>query len=137
MDPRTLASMLGLGAALCACESPMVGDWQSDNKLPNGERNTMSVDSDLTGKAAIWATPNADHNYWVRFKFKLKGEEKDDGFRFDFRLTCTDSGTGECIDRFDMDCKVYDGDENNGLDKANCKGSGSWVFYPFDWERHE
>ena len=114
-----------------------MGKWRSDQKLPNGGRNSLTVEDDLTGKATVYATPVYDHNLWVKFKFKIEGEEKDDGYRFDFKMECTSSTDGVCVASFDMDCKVYDGDDNNGLDKANCKGKGLWVDYPFDWERDE
>lgn len=136
MHARLTASLFSL-LLLTACEAPIVGNWQSDAKLPNGERNTMTVKSDLLGKAVIFATPEWDHNQWVKFRFDIKGTEKDDGYRFDFEMRCTEASNGACIDRFKMDCKVYDGDDNGGLDKANCKGNGTWAYYAFDWERDE
>ena len=47
---------------------------------------------------------------------------------------CNENGRS---DNFEMECRVYDGDENGGLDKLNCKGDDLWVAYPFDWERDE
>jgi hypothetical protein len=132
----TTCLFLGL-LLLTACDNPMVGKWRSDQKLPNGQRNSMTVEDDLTGKATVYATPEYDHNLWVKFKFELEGKEQDDGFRFDFEMKCTYASNDVCVDKFDMDCKVYDGDDNGGLDKANCKGKGLWQNYPFDWERDD
>ena len=85
MHVRTSLSLLLPFLLLAtACSDPILGAWRSDKKLPNGERNTLQVDDDLGGKASIWATPEYDHNLWVRFKFSIDGEEKDNGFRWDF-----------------------------------------------------
>lgn len=127
--------LLPLLLALAACDNPVVGSWRSDKKLPNGQRNSLTVEDDLSGKATIYATPEYDHTYWVKFKFKFDGKEKDDGYRWDFDMNCS---SGPCNgDDFEMECAVYDGDDNDGLDKLNCKGDARWANYPFDWERDE
>lgn len=131
-------SLLPVAACLLlatACSNPVEGKWRSDKELPNQQRNSMTVEGDLTGKATIYATPAYDLNLWSKFKFEFEGEEKDDGYRWDFDMECTSE---QCNgDDFEMECKVFSGDDNGGLDKLNCNGDGRWESYPFDWERVE
>jgi len=135
MPLRSSLVILATALVASACSNPIEGDWRSDKKLPNLQRNSMTVESDLTGKATIYATPAYDLGLWTKFKFEFKGEEKNDGYRWDFKMKCkSDQCNG---DNFEMECKVFSGDDNGGLDKLNCRGDDRWEDYPFDWERDE
>ena len=117
---------------LTACSSPLVGEWLSDSKLSNGEKNRLTVYSDNTGDARIFATSKVDLQSYTKFKFTF--DWKPNGEEFDFDMKCSD---GPCDnDDFDMDCKIIrEGD--NRADKMDCKGSARWKDYPFNWERSE
>ncbi|MBW2526120.1 MAG: hypothetical protein JRI23_18205 [Deltaproteobacteria bacterium] len=135
MSLRTCLAVAALSLLATACSNPIEGTWRSDKKLPNDQRNTMTVESDLTGKATIYATPAYDLAFWTKFKFEFKGVEKEDGYRWDFEMDCdSDNCNG---DDFEMECKVFSGEDNGGLDKLNCRGDARWEDYPFDWERVE
>jgi hypothetical protein len=122
--------LLPAALTLTACDAPVVGSWQSDVKLTDGSRNTMNVDSDLSGSAKIHATPASDTTAWVGFKFDFTGAEKDDGITWQFAMECV---SGDCVDEdFKMDCQVID--EGSDPVKMNCVGRGRWASYPFDWE---
>lgn len=109
----------------------MVGFWESDGKLGNGERNKLEVRSDLTGEAEIWATTCTACNDWVEFKFDVEWE--DQGLEFDLDMEC-DKGPCDGAN-FKMECEVIE--ESDGAEKMDCKGDGSWKGYAFDWQRDE
>jgi hypothetical protein len=129
--------MLRLGFLSClllltACDAPVVGLWESDAKLGNGERNKLEVIDDTTGDAKIWATTCAECADWVRFKFDFDWE--DQGLEFDFKMECKD---GPCDGAdFKMECEVIE-EEGTGEEKMDCKGDGDWASYAFDWQRDE
>lgn len=135
MPFRSSLALIAVSLLAAACSNPVEGEWRSDKQLPNEQRNSMTVDSDFSGKATIYATPAFDLGAWAKFKFEFDGEEKDDGYRWDFEMDCKSE---QCNgDDFKMKCKVFSGDDNGGLDKLNCTGDGRWTDYPFDWERVE
>ncbi len=135
MKVPTLASFIVVALVLGACDAPVVGSWQSDKKLPNGSRNKLTVESDLTGSATIYATPANDHNSWTKFKFDVEGEEANDGYRFDFNMDCKSGGCDGAD--FKMKCEVIDTTDEDAPDKMDCEGNKRWDDYPFDWERDE
>ncbi len=115
-----------------ACDPPIVGFWESDRKLSNGKRNQMSIESDFTGEAVIYATPTSDLNQWEKFSFDLIWEDEVE--EFDIKLTCR---SGACEDAdFIMECAVID-EGKDVVDKAQCTASKSWSKYPFDWQRND
>ncbi len=124
--------MLGsLGLLLLACDAPVVGTWESDSKLGNGKRNKLETLSDNTGDATIWATSCKDCDDWVQFEFDVEWEDK--GLEFDLKMECD---KGPCDgDDFEMECEVIE--EDDGDEKMDCKGSGKWKSYPFDWRRDQ
>jgi hypothetical protein len=135
MRTSLLAISVCLLALSTGCKSsPVVGFWQSDSRLGNGERNKLEVIDDFTGEAEIYATPAGDPNTWIRFEFEVSWEDL--GQEFEFDLNCTD---GPCVgkgDDFDMVCEALliesDGEE---LDKLDCEGDKKWAGYPLQWER--
>lgn len=118
--------------SLTACSAPVVGEWLSDSKLSNGEKNRLTVYSDNTGDARVFATSKTDLQSYTKFKFTFDWEP--DGDAFDFKMKCSD---GPCDnDDFDMGCKVIS-ESDDRADKMDCKGSDRWKDYPFNWERNE
>ena len=116
--------------ALTACDAPVVGLWESDSKLGNGERNELELYSDATGDAKIWATTCKECNDWVRFKFDVVWE--DQGAQFELDMECDE---GPCTGSdFKMDCEVFE-EAESGEEKMDCSGNGSWSGYAFDWQR--
>ena len=125
--------LVPLGFLLTACSTPVVGSWRSDNKLPNGLRNEMTVDKDLLGTATIYATPEGQTSTWSTFQFDAEGTEASDGASWKFKMTC--QGTSCVNDNFKMNnCQVIDEGTSDPV-KMNCEGDGNWVKYPFDWEQ--
>ena len=55
----------------CA-KDPVLGDWESDRRLSNGEKNKLELLEDFTGDAEMWATPTSDPNAWFRFEFDVE-----------------------------------------------------------------
>ncbi len=114
---------------LVGCDAPIVGDWRSDKKLGNGERNKLHVWDDYTGQALIYATPTGDPSAWVKFTFDLDWEDETE--EFDLHMDCD---TGPCDgDDFTMECEVVDEGDDTVL-KLNCQGNKKWANYPLDWE---
>jgi hypothetical protein len=134
---RALALLVPAALALAACGAPVVGSWESDINLtpppPWGTRNKMTVESDLTGEARIYATPSSDHTAWSSLKFEFEGQEADDGLSWRFAMSCVNEACNG--DDFKMDCQVID--TGADLDKMKCTGNHKWVAYPFDWEEVE
>jgi hypothetical protein len=116
--------------AVAGCKSVVVGDWQSDTELANGRRNELSVSSDGSAEATIFATPDNAHDTWVGFAFEAEWEQ--DGDEFDFLMEC-DQGPCDGND-FKMECQVIK-EEEDGDEKLDCNGAAKWTNYPFDWER--
>jgi len=116
---------------LFGCSSPILGKWRSDNKLPNGRRNTMGIDSDNTGWANVYATPAGDWNAWVKFKFDVDWE--DQGEKFELNLSCNSGPCNGNENDFSMKCQVID-EGNDSLIRLNCNANHAWASYPFDWE---
>jgi hypothetical protein len=119
---------------LVGCGSPLVGDWESDKKLPNGDRNEMSILSDGTGDAKIFATPQSQPDNWVEFKFDLEWAE--DAEEFDVDMNCK---KGPCdSDDFKMTCVVVD-EGDGSVYKLECKvtKNARWENYPFGFEKLE
>jgi hypothetical protein len=136
--PRSVLCLaIPAALALVACGSPVVGSWQSDLSLnpapPWGSRNKLTVESDLTGEARIYATPSNDHTAWTSLKFELEGQELDDGITWKFAMSCVSEACNG--DDFRMECKVID--TGADLYKMKCDGNHKWVSYPFDWEEVE
>ena len=129
--PRLALVLVPLGFALAACSTPVVGTWRSDNKLPNGLRNEMTVDSDLVGTATIYATPEGATTTWSTFQFGATGTEASDGASWKFKMAC--QGATCSNDDFKMTCEVIDEGTDEPI-KMNCKGDAKWDKYPFDWE---
>lgn len=120
-----------LAGSLAACDAPIVGEWRSDKKLGNGERNVLTVASDFTGTAEIFATPASNHALWNKFEFDVEWE--DDVEEYDLTMDCD---KGPCDkDDFVMECIVID-EENGEVEKLECKAGGEWAKYVFDFERH-
>jgi len=113
---------------------PVAGDWESDKKLSNGEKNTLDVYDDFTADAKIYATPTSDPTTWVRFEFDVDWYtlETDGQYRFD--LTCSD---GPCDgDDFTMECNLIEIESDGAkLQKLDCNGESKWDHYPLQWER--
>jgi hypothetical protein len=125
--------IVGLVASLLTgCGSPLVGDWESDKSLPNGEKNEMTILSDGTGDAQVFATPQSQPDNWVEFEFDVDWEQDDE--KFDVDMSCK---KGPCdSDDFKMSCKVID--EDKGLTyKLECEvtKNARWQTYPFGWEK--
>ena len=132
MRPLLAVITLGLAAcSMCGCGSPpVVGEWLSDAKLSNGERNRLSVSDTFDGDARIWATSKSDPTLFIKFKFNFSWE--DGGQDFDFNMKCTE---GPCSnDDFTMRCQVISEDSNKA-DKMDCRANNRWKQYPFNWER--
>ena len=129
---RSLALMVAALAAsflLGGCDAPIVGDWRSDKKLANGERNKLNIWSDYTGNAIMYATPAYDHTTWVKFKFDVVWEDETE--EFDLKMDCR---SGPCDgDDFTMECQVIDEGDDQLL-KLGCDGNKKWSDYPLDWE---
>jgi hypothetical protein len=123
-----LLSVLLLSTA--ACDAAVVGAWTSDKKLGNNKKNQLDVFDDQSGEATIYATPETDQAFWVRFEFKVDWEE--DAGEFDLKMKCKKRSDAECnSDDFTMACTVFDTEDGVKLD---CKGTKDWSKYPFDWE---
>ncbi len=122
----------GLLLLTSACDAPLVGNWESDSKLDNGERNKLEVFGDFTGEAEVWATSCRSCNDWTEFKFDFDWEE--DGTEFDLEMDC-DDGPCDGAD-FKLECEVIE-EEGSGEEKLDCKGDGLWESYPFDFQRDE
>ncbi|MBI4705811.1 MAG: hypothetical protein HY744_32355 [Deltaproteobacteria bacterium] len=127
---RLLSMVLGIATTLLACGNPIVGEWQSEKKLGNGQRNKLVVNDDQSGEALIYATPATNHAEWHKFKFDLTWEEYADGF--ELAMDCKSGGCDH--DDFKMTFEIVDegGDDPYKMD---CKANKSkWTKYPFDWE---
>ena len=122
-----------LGFSFGCSSHPIEGLWRSENKLGNGKRNELAVNADLTGDAVIYATPAGDPNSWTKFRFNFVGEEVDDGFRVDLQMECQSGGCSG--NDFKMKCNVIELEDETEVERLDCKGTGNWVGYPFDWER--
>lgn len=123
---------LALLLSLSACSSPIVGFWESDSKLGNGQRNELDIFDDNTVEAEIYATTCKECEDWVKFKFEGDWEEFD--LEFELDLECQE---GNCDGAdFKMDCEVIE-EEGSGEEKMDCKGDGLWENYAFDWQRNE
>ncbi|MBW2530462.1 MAG: hypothetical protein JRI55_03220 [Deltaproteobacteria bacterium] len=105
--------------SLCACsvvnayEDPaLVGDWESEDPIANGERNQLEADLDGEGKATIFYTP--DNVYLHQDELDLRWEQTDEE-EFEIELDCELSTlfAGGCgAHDFRMVCDVKDdGDE--------------------------
>jgi hypothetical protein len=121
---------------LCAtgCESPIVGQWESDTELGNGEKNKLEVFKDFTAELTVFATPIGQPDAWMEFRFD--GQWEDDDTEFDFEWEC-DGGACTEADQFTMECEAVE--EEDGDEKLDCRGAeGSlWRSYPFDFQRSE
>ncbi len=126
------STLVFLALFCSACDPPIVGFWESDNKLSNGKRNKMNIESDFIGEALIYATPKNDLNQWDKFKFDLIWEDEVE--EFDIKLDCV-SGPCDGAD-FIMECKVID-EGKDVVDKLECKANHDWADYPFDWQRND
>src|SRR5262245_33123959 len=123
-------TLLAALLAVAGCKSVVVGDWQSDSELANGKRNELSVSSDGSAEATIFATPDNAHDTWVRFEFEADWEQ--DGDEYDFEMQCEQ---GQWVGNdFKMECQVIE-EEEDGDHKLDCHGEAKWTNYPFDWER--
>lgn len=130
-----LASLVltGLLAGLATgCTAPIVGNWESDKRLDNGEKSKLAVFDDFSGEASIYATSKADPATWVNFSFDFIWEDEVD--EFDFAMECSSDNCGEGND-FTMECRVIEVD--SGAEKLDCSADGRWADYPLDWERDE
>ncbi|MSP26098.1 MAG: hypothetical protein EXR75_13255 [Myxococcales bacterium] len=131
---RRYALLLGLllVCSLSACDGPLVGEWRSDKKLGNDKRNSLSIASDSTGTATIYATPASDHSVWTAFEFNVSWGP--DAEEFDLAMNCA---RGPCDNNdFVMECIVID-EQNGETEKLECDARGNWQGYVFDWERRE
>ena len=71
------AAALTLLCSMTACNTadPIVGEWQSDRRLENGERNQMFFYSDNSGEAEIYASPPGQPGVWLRIDFETEWTE--------------------------------------------------------------
>jgi len=137
MRSLLVGGLIAATALLCGCDSPIVGEWESDKKLDNGKRNKMTILSDGTGDSKIWATPANNVNGWVEFKFDITWEDFDTEFELDMDCDSAPDGLSCSDNDFRMDCEVIEDDNDDGFEKADCKGNKNWKQYPFDWQRNE
>ncbi|MEZ4437527.1 MAG: hypothetical protein R3B72_00435 [Polyangiaceae bacterium] len=125
--------LVGLGLVACGGGPAVLGDWESDKRLENGEKNELELNEDYTGEAMIWATPASNPTLWTQFRFEVAwGFE---GADYNFDLNCIE---GPCNgDDFDMDCNVFLVDNGDGSEseKLDCEGDKKWASYPLQWER--
>lgn len=126
--------MRGLGlivlvAAGCG-GSPVVGNWVSLHTMDGNRLDQLVATEDGSGQALLFATPENDLTRWTQFVFG--GSWTDGGSSFVFDLKCQQ---GPCMDDdFVMTCQMVD--EHNGQPfKLDCKGTGKWEKYPFDWQQ--
>ena len=118
----------------CA-KDPVLGDWESDRRLSNGEKNKLELLEDFTGDAEMWATPTSDPNAWFRFEFDVEWWREDGTGQYGFDLDCTE---GPCSsDNFDMECELIEVEDDDGLplQKLDCEGDKKWENYPLQWQR--
>lgn len=129
----TFAACLLALATGCAAD-PILGDWESERRLSNDEKNKLELYDDFTGDAEIWATPLSDPNAWYRFEFEVSWWREEGTGQYGFDLNCTE---GPCSgDDFDMDCELIEVDGDEGpLQKLDCEGEKKWENYPLQWQR--
>lgn len=131
-----LCSAACLLALATGCASdPVLGDWESDRRLSNGEKNKLELLEDFTGEAEMWATPLSDPNAWFRFEFEVEWWQEEGSGQYGFDFDCTE---GPCnSDDFDMDCELIEVDDDEGapLQKLDCEGDEKWGDYPLQWQR--
>ena len=127
------AAALTLLCSMTACNTadPIVGEWQSDRRLENGERNQMFFYSDNSGEAEIYASPPGQPGVWLRIDFETEWTEFA-GSEFEIEMKCDDD---ECnsSDDFELDCLGFK--QNGGDLKLDCDGDGKWASYVFNWEK--
>ena len=133
--PKLLSAACLLALATGCASQPVIGDWESERRLGNNEKNKLEVYEDFTGDAEIWATPISDPNAWFRFEFEVAWWKEDGAGQYGFDLNCTE---GPCnSDDFDMDCELIEieNDEGAPLQKLDCEGEKKWENYPLQWQR--
>ncbi len=135
--------LIGL-VALSACANPIVGDWESKEKI-GGQNNKMTLAADgdkITGDADVYFGITIDGtNFGVHGTFSAEGKDKGDG-KYELTMTCKSAcnmaNASDCITSsvsgfdIEMDCELSS-DET----EMDCDAGGNWSNYTFEWEKQE
>jgi len=125
--------VLSTTAMLAGCAASPEGDWQSDTKLGNGEKNEMSLTAgDMRGSATLWAT-RAGESSFTEFEFDVEWQEKRNG-EYEFDLECDSGPCEDGANDFEMECDFI---ETTTGEKLDCEGDGRWSNAVLQWERDE
>lgn len=123
---RPLLAILTSAFLLTGCGTDIVGNWQSREKLSNGERNRLTFQEDGEGSAKVFAQLAAGEAL-TKVKYDTEWEIDGNG-DFDVTATCTE-GCNTALD-FEMECTLGEGDLLDCVAKSPFTEYGYFEFEP-------